>query len=125
MWIVTLSVAVAFACLASLGALLLAARTAAAVRALPDLLTCSTESRLRSLEDSMAEALEVTRDTANKLKMQRVRTANSHATSASSRSALPDPYKEPEKWREAVNRRLSAAKLGSDGLQLQKGEGNG
>jgi len=78
-----------------------AARDAAAsLRAPPHL----SESRLKSLETSVAEQADALLEVANRVKMQRVRNAANHATGQP--STMPDPYRDPDGWRKAMNSRL-------------------
>jgi len=73
----------------------------------------SVESLTQSLRESSAEQLQTVADLANRLKMIRVRSALSHAERKTDAEELPDPYKEPDKWRTMANRRLSEQRLGS------------
>jgi hypothetical protein len=69
----------------------------------------SPNASLTSRLDELESAVEVV---ANRVKMQRVRAAALHATSKSDRSTeLPDPYREPDAWRSAVNSQLARGKL--------------
>jgi hypothetical protein len=74
--------------------------------------TRSLESRVQSLETSSNEWTEELRLLANRVKMQRVRTAVAHTDAQPGK--LPDPYKDPDGWRNAMNKRLAASKLPAD-----------
>lgn len=85
-----------------------AVRVAKAVQALPDELQVSNESRLKSLEACVAEQADALLAVANRVKMQKVRNAANHVAD----SGLPDPYKDPDGWRKAMNSKLQKGKLG-------------
>lgn len=70
----------------------------------------SLESRVESLTSSRDELTVALDALAQRVKMQRVRTAVDHATGP---RGLPDPYKNPDEWRAAVNSQLSRGKLGA------------
>lgn len=92
----------------SIIALRSAARAAAQA---PDSLAArlsSTESGMRSLRGALDETQSALEEVANRVKMQRVRTAANHVKEPSE----PDPYKNPEEWRKAMNSRLARQKLG-------------
>lgn len=60
------------------------------------------------------EATQALADLANRMKMQRVRHAG--LAHAAPKDEVPDPYKEPEKWRAYMNgRRLTAGKIMAGG----------
>ena len=66
-------------------------------------------SRIESLELSRDEAADLMLKMANSEKMKRVRAAQAHAVSP---AGDPDPYKQPDEWRKAMNLRLAEAKHG-------------
>lgn len=70
----------------------------------------SCESRIESLLTSRDELTVALDALAQRVKMQRVRQATDHATGP---RGLPDPYKNPDEWRAAVNSQLSRGKLGA------------
>lgn len=70
----------------------------------------SAESRIESLLSSRDELTVALDALAQRVKMQRVRTAVDHATGP---RGLPDPYKNPDEWRAAVNSQFSRGKLGA------------
>lgn len=82
------------------------ARIATAVRELQRLRQLCSASRIESLETSLNETQEVLSELANKVKMQRVRTAVHH-TKDSQPNSSPDPYTNPDEWRRQMNRQLA------------------
>ena len=68
-------------------------------------------SRVDSLASSMSEWSVELEGLANRVKMQRVRTAVTHLDPKSSPEKMPDPYKDPDGWRLAMNRKLAQAKV--------------
>lgn len=84
----------------------------AAARAQGSLLRAapSFESRIESLMNSRDEITAALDALAQRVKMQRVRNATDHATGP---RAIPDPYKDPDGWRAAVNSQLARGKLGA------------
>jgi len=95
----------------SILAAIFAALTAIRVRELQDALQRLPVSRLKSLETSLADTQDALTEVANRVKMMKVRNAASHSDPKA--GALPDPYKDPDGWRKAMNSRLSAARLGA------------
>lgn len=91
------------ACFLSVLAAFSSVRTAAALRALRDRWPQLSESRLHSIETSLAEQADALQAVANRVKMQKVRNAANHAQG----SGEPDPYSDPDGWRRAMNKRLS------------------
>lgn len=88
-------------------ALIFAARSAKAGSASVPRRVRSLELRVESLEQSLDEQMQLVRDLANSQKMTRVRRAGlNHAN-----STLPDPYKNPDQWRQEMNRRLGASRI--------------
>lgn len=72
----------------------------------------SPASRMASLEASQSELLEELQNLANRVKMMKVRRAADHVDDAKPRAgAMPDPYKDPDGWRTAMNSRLGKGKL--------------
>jgi len=96
-----LSAVLSVVCLA---AAVYAARSARHVAELPAAKLRSLESRMQSTEDLAAECRDLVKDLANRVKMARVRRAGlDHATRD---DELPDPHRDPEGWRKAMNLRL-------------------
>lgn len=62
------------------------------------------ESSTRSLQDSATSQAETLEQLANRVKMQRVRNAVNHAARDNDE---PDPYRDPNAWRQAMNKRLA------------------
>lgn len=96
------------ACFLSLLAAFSAVRTAVALRELQDRWPHLSESRLDSLETSLAEQADALQAVANRVKMQRVRNAANHVGTT---TAEPDPYKDPDAWRQAMNKRIAAQRI--------------
>lgn len=99
------------ACFLAILACVFAARSAVQLRELQDELIRFPASRLKSLEASLTDTQDAVTEVANRVKMMKVRSAASHTDGNSGK--LPDPYKDPDGWRKAMNSRLSAARLGS------------
>jgi hypothetical protein len=93
----------------ALGTALYAVRLANRALGLPQIKLRSVESRLQLLEQLTEEQTSAQTDLANRLKMMRVRSATSHATKSD--NGLPDPYKEPDRWRIEANKRLAQNRL--------------
>jgi hypothetical protein len=72
----------------------------------------SNESRLLLLERSLNDQGEVLTELANRVKMMKVRSAVRHGSSDP--DALPDPYRDPDGWRNAMNRRIASKRLNGD-----------
>jgi hypothetical protein len=100
----------------SCGAALLTAKLAVRMQDLRDRLArfearpIASDSPSASLSARLDELEQTVEVLANRVKMQKVRNAALHAERAG-KDDLPDPYKEPDRWREAVNKRLASAKL--------------
>lgn len=99
-----LSAVVAFL---SAGAALSAVRSAIRERASLRQQVDSCESALRSLKTSLDDQSSAMETLANRVKMQRVRTAALHVKD----DKEPDPYQNPDEWRKQMNKRLAAAKV--------------
>lgn len=95
----------------SILAVIFAARAAIRERELLDELQRLPVSRLKSLETSLADTQGALEEVANRVKMMKVRNAANHSSERA--NTFPDPYKDPEGWRKAMNSRLSAARLGA------------
>lgn len=109
MWTVffcALSAAIAF--LSALAALH-HARSAARALALPLEKAVSCESRVLLIERSVNDQGEVLTELANRVKMMKVRSAVRHGTMTDDR---PDPYKDPDAWRKAMNLELAKGRIG-------------
>jgi hypothetical protein len=108
MWLIlngffsALSVALCIYCaIRAISAAQRAARVSVSVQA--KLASC--ELRIESLltsRDGMVVALDAL---AQRVKMQRVRAATDHAIG--SKSDMPDPYKDPDGWRAAMNAKIA------------------
>jgi hypothetical protein len=69
---------------------------------------CSCESRVRSLTASVEDQATAMLDLANRMKMIKVRSASNHAMKP---DGPPDPFKDPDGWRRAMNARIVHGKL--------------
>lgn len=88
---------------------LLVARIAARVRALEDRYALSSPSAIESLRTVQQEQADALAALANRVKMQRVRTAVNHVQE--DRDGLPDPHKDPDAWRKAMNAKLALTRI--------------
>lgn len=95
----------------SLLALALAARAAKAVSELSARSESWKASRVESLDARLTETEETLSQLANRVKMMRVRNSVNH-TSDPKPNGLPDPHRDPDGWRAAMNSRLARGKLG-------------
>lgn len=84
-------------------------RVAARVSELQDASQFLKASRVASLEERLTETEETLSGLANRVKMMRVRNAVTHTDKLN--GAEPDPYRDPNGWRAAMNRRLAQGKL--------------
>lgn len=100
------------ACLLSLGGLVCVAVVAVRLRELQDRLTPLPLLRLGSVERSLAELTATMQELANRVKMQRVRAAVNHVPDRPVDESLPDPYRDPDGWRKAMNERLTRNRHG-------------
>ena len=89
----------------SCGALFFSARSATAVRELQDRLHPLPLSRLSSLETSLADTQGALAEVVNRVKMMKVRNAANHVKRETEE---PDPYKDPDLWRQMMNRKIGA-----------------
>jgi len=67
------------------------------------------ELRTASLETSRDELATELTSVANRVKMQRVRTANQEVKA---KATEPDPYTDPEAWRKMMNTRIALNRIG-------------
>lgn len=100
----------------SIVATLVAARTASRVQALRDRFARLPVSRLESLATAQAELAETMEALANRVKMQRVRNAANHVPDLA-QSSVPDPHRDPDGWRKAMNAKLALGKLNGGNTQ--------
>lgn len=99
------------ACFLSILAVICVAVIAVRVRESQDALQRFPVSRLRSIEQSLTDTQDAVTEVANRVKMMKVRNAANH--SDPDKRGLPDPYKDPDGWRKAMNARLHTAKIGA------------
>lgn len=104
MWTAIFCALSAAIALLSLAVSVFAARRAARVAALPQERLRSVESRLGSIEGSIPEMQQTMEVLANRVKMQRVRTAANHVQAGS--NGEPDVRSDPEAWRAWKNSQL-------------------
>lgn len=84
------------------------ARRAARASALPLEKALSCESRLLLAERSLNDQSEVLTELANRVKMMKVRSAVRHGSNGDER---PDPYRDPDGWRKAMNLELAKGRM--------------
>ena len=106
MWSLIFSVSSALIASLSLAVAVWSARTAIRVLVSQQAPQRFNESQLQSLRDSIAENADALSTLANKVKMMKVRAASNHSEGS---PGEPDPYKEPDKWREQMQRKLGRA----------------
>lgn len=109
MWIVissALSATLAVCCL--IATFFVARRAARAAEWLPGKVA-SLESQLALQQRLTNDLAETLTELANRVKMQRVRNVVQHGST----TALPDPARDPEGWRKAMNRSLAERRIGS------------
>jgi hypothetical protein len=92
----------------SLAAFWLAVQSATHVQELRDRPESSQVSRIKSLETSLAETNDALAAVANRVKMMRVRSAANHTAD---RDDSPDPYKDPDRWRQSINKQIALGRL--------------
>lgn len=90
-------------------------RYARRVAELPRAKLRSIELRIESLENSVLEWSQTVTDLANSQKMTRVRAASKHASSDQTKDGMPDPYRDPDGWRKAMNKRIAMRGLNGGG----------
>lgn len=95
----------------SIGTAFCVARIAIRVRELQDRLARSPISRIEYLEGFTESLTDEVKNLANRVKMIKVRRAADHVRDDAPKSELPDPYKNPDEWRAAMNSKLSRAKI--------------
>lgn len=104
----------AAAFLLSVAACFVAAGFASRVQALQRLVQLWSESPSASSSTLLTQRLDELEESiqlvANKMKMQRVRAAANHAERKT--DELPDPYRDPDGWRTAMNARIARGKVG-------------
>jgi hypothetical protein len=67
---------------------------------------------LQLLERNLNDQQETMTELANRVKMMKVRSAVRHGSTDP--DAMPDPYRDPDGWRNAMNRRIAAKRLNGD-----------
>jgi hypothetical protein len=108
MWtVIFCALSAAIAAASCLGAFLSARRAAHDVE-LPLVKLRSIESRTVLTERSLNDVSEVLTELSNRVKMMKVRGSLRHQDASPTE---PDPYKDPDGWRNMMNRKLAAAKL--------------
>lgn len=88
---------------------LFVARIAQAVSELRARVDSLSGSPSESLSARLSELEETCSLLANRVKMMKVRSAATHTDK--SNGAEPDPYRDPNGWREAMNRQIARGKL--------------
>lgn len=100
----------AIALVISIATALFLARTVVRVQALQDRYARLPVSRIESLATAQAELAETMEALANRVKMQRVRNAANHVPDLAP-SSIPDPHRDPDGWRKAMNAKLALARI--------------
>lgn len=108
MWPVFFSVLSAASCILSILAAIYAVRRVIREPESRELRLHSVESRLVSLQTSQNDLSVELEALAQRVKMQRVRNATNHASRV---NGSPDPYQDPDRWRQEMNRQLAFGKL--------------
>lgn len=99
---------IALASVSCAAAIFCAVETARVRRELLDLVRRLPLSQLQSVQSLLDSHTDALTDLANRLKMMKVRRASEHTDRS---NGLPDPYKEPDAWRTAMNAKLARAKV--------------
>lgn len=92
----------------SVAACFITARIAVRLQELSDLCQRFDQSQLESNARSLREVQLGLEELATSVRMSKVRRAGQ---SPESKSGLPDPYRDPDGWRQAVNARLGSVKI--------------
>ena len=113
MWINIFSALIAVCAICSLPMAWFAVRIARHVAELPHQRLRSCESKLQSVELLVSEHTTAIEDMANRIKMMKVRSATAHGSKSD--TGMPDPYRDPEAWRKAMNQRIANNRLNGGG----------
>lgn len=107
------SVLSALSFILSVVAVISVARTVTVVQELRELLRRSPQSRIASLETSRDEMQLELLNLANRLKMIKVRRAADHVRDDDDeKPKFPDPHRDPDGWRKAMNLDLAKRRIG-------------
>jgi hypothetical protein len=71
------------------------------------------DAQIKSLRDSLELVSTELEHLAQRVKMQRVRNATDHAIKSRPDGDMPDPFKSPDEWRSAMNRKMAKQKMGA------------
>lgn len=112
MWGVIFSALTAAICVLCLSGCVFIVRNAARVTESQARELRSLPSQIESLQESQKLLATELEHLAQRVKMQRVRNATDHATKSKSDGDSPDPYREPNEWRQHMSRKLAQAKTG-------------
>lgn len=104
------TVSAVLALVLSIASAFIAARVAVLHRELWERFKTSDASRMESLAQSVREVEAALEVVATSVRMSRVRRAATEREQKT--SELPDPYRDPDGWRNAVNARLGQQKHG-------------
>lgn len=111
MWTEFFSVSNVLSFILSLAACLYVARIATQLRELRDRKEACGPSRIKSLETSLQETQDALAELANRVKMMKVRGAANHVRDEKRASGEPDPYVDPDRWRNETNKKLALHNL--------------
>lgn len=112
MWTVFFCVSSAVLCALCLIGTIWSARNAARERgSLPARLR-SLESATESMRSSIEQWAQLTTDLANSVKMQKVRRSTRVPSSSDQATEMPDPHRDPDAWRKAMNLRIAERRIG-------------
>lgn len=75
------------------------------LNSLPNSPSASLAKRVNELEDEVLNL-------ANRVKMIKVRRAADHVRDDAPRDGMPDPHKDPDGWRKAMNLRIAQGRIG-------------
>lgn len=112
MWTVFFSVSSAVLCVLCLIGTVWSARNAERARASLLARLRSLESATESTRSSLEQWAELTTDLANSVKMQKVRRSTRVPNSSDQATEMPDPHRDPDAWRKAMNLRIAERRIG-------------
>lgn len=120
MWSTVFSALTAGICILCLGGCVLVVRNAARVSESQAATVRSHTSQIASVKESLSSTAEELELLANRVKMMRVRNKTDHAiepkvasrNGGGSPGGEPDPYTDPDGWRQSMNEKIARARHG-------------